>query len=256
MRSFSSLLLLLALSLPFFAMADRRSRRPRTGHGAEPALHARARDHVLHKRISNARITYYDIGGAQVACGGYYQPSDFVVALNGAQFGDVYPGPYCGKYITITAFGKTATAEVVDKCPGCPYGGLDLTKGLFAHFTDIGAGVISADWDWVDGSPSKTTTTSHTTQHSTTSSSSSSSSSSTSTSTTPKSHTSTRTYSLSTTSSTSRSPPYTTGAPSINGTMDGLAQPVGTINGQSLGNLYHMNEVILGFALIAKSFDT
>jgi len=38
--------------------------------------------------------------------------------------------------------------------------------------------------------------------------------------------------------------------------MDGLAQPVGTINGQNLGNLYYMDEVIVGFAIIVKSFHT
>lgn len=58
MRSFSSSLLL-ALSLPFYAMAYRN--RPRTGHDSGPALHARARGHVLQKRISGGRMTYYDI---------------------------------------------------------------------------------------------------------------------------------------------------------------------------------------------------
>lgn len=101
------------------------------------------------KRIDNARMTWYDIRTGVTACGKRYSPSDFVVALNGAQFGNGYPGPNCFKKIQIKYKGKTANAQIVDKCPGCPYGGLDLTEGLFKHFAPLSQGVLSATWNFV-----------------------------------------------------------------------------------------------------------
>lgn len=87
------------------------------------------------------------------------------------------------------------------QCPGCPYGGLDLTRGLFEFFAPLGVGVLDGDWWFADQAPEpapappkpkpKTTskpppppptTTHHTTTSHTSTSSSTSSSHSASTS--------------------------------------------------------------------------
>ncbi|KAL5508755.1 hypothetical protein ACEPAG_4734 [Sanghuangporus baumii] len=82
--------------------------------------------------------------------GGTYSNSAHVVALNGEQLGSGYPGPYCGKEIRIiTANGKTYNANIVDKCSGCPYAGLDLTEGLFSEFSSPSAGLLTGSWDYV-----------------------------------------------------------------------------------------------------------
>lgn len=60
--------------------------------------------------------------------------SDFIVALNSPQFGGGYPGPNCGRALTISYGGKTTTAVVRDQCPGCGYGDLDMSRGLFNFF--------------------------------------------------------------------------------------------------------------------------
>jgi len=39
------------------------------------------------------------------------------------------------------------------QCPGCPYGGLDLSEGLFSHFSDLGEGVLSGSWSFVSTGP-------------------------------------------------------------------------------------------------------
>ena len=49
------------------------------------------------------------------ACGKVNKPSDFIVALNQAQFGSGYPGPHCFETITITYGGKTAQATIMDE---------------------------------------------------------------------------------------------------------------------------------------------
>lgn len=44
-----------------------------------------------------------------------YLFDDKIVALNVAQYGGGYPGPYCFKSITIWYGGKTAQATIMDK---------------------------------------------------------------------------------------------------------------------------------------------
>ncbi|TFK72205.1 hypothetical protein BDN72DRAFT_747953, partial [Pluteus cervinus] len=96
------------------------------------------------QEFDSARWSFYDVGLG--ACGQYSNPGDFMVALNSAQFGDGYPGPNCFKQIWMTYNGKTTTATILDECPGCPYGGLDLSRGLFSFFADQSAGIIYGQW--------------------------------------------------------------------------------------------------------------
>ncbi|KAI0340557.1 hypothetical protein BDW22DRAFT_1297320, partial [Trametopsis cervina] len=57
-------------------------------------------------------------------------------------------GGHCYEKITITYGGKTVSAQIVDECPGCPYGGLDLSPGLFSYLSSPDAGVIYGSWDY------------------------------------------------------------------------------------------------------------
>ncbi len=75
----------------------------------------------------NGRATFYAAGLG--ACGNYNSPSDFIVALNAAQYGNMgQVSSWCGKTIAITYQGNTQYATVQDACPGCPYGGLDMSE--------------------------------------------------------------------------------------------------------------------------------
>ncbi|KAI5452420.1 hypothetical protein NCC49_000583 [Naganishia albida] len=131
--------------------------------GLDPAQET----HSLGKRAyPNSRATFYAIGLG--ACGNYNHEPDFVVALNSAQYGGGYPGPECFKYITITGGPKNghAVAQIVDECPTCPYGGLDMSIALFEQFATQDDGVASITWWYNDGSdapaPAPEPTTSHT----------------------------------------------------------------------------------------------
>ena len=88
-------------------------------------------------------MTWFDVGLG--ACGKTNVATDLVVALSPADYGG---GEGCGKTIAIKYAGKTANAEVVDKCPGCPIGGLDASKGLFETFATVDKGVIYVDWSF------------------------------------------------------------------------------------------------------------
>lgn len=121
-------------------------------------------------RAFHGRFTFYDVGLG--ACGKYNKATDYVVALNAHQFGGGYPGTNCFRPIHITYGGQTADAVIVDLCPECPDGALDLSRGLFDHFANEEEGVVYGQWwftgegggrdgnpvDDVDGQSTKTTT--------------------------------------------------------------------------------------------------
>lgn len=107
----------------------------------------------MQKRGFSGQATYYAVGLG--ACGSYNVPSDYIVALNSAQYGN---GQYCGKSLVISYGGNTATATVMDECPGCSWGSLDLSQGLFEHFADTSMGVFPITWNWAGDAPESTPT--------------------------------------------------------------------------------------------------
>ncbi|OSX64924.1 hypothetical protein POSPLADRAFT_1053727 [Postia placenta MAD-698-R-SB12] len=106
------------------------------------------------KRVDNARLSYYDAG--QNACGSVDTDSDFIVALNTDQWSG---GQYCYQTITISYGGKSTQAKITDECPGCPSGGLDLSRGLFDFFAPESQGIIYGTWVFGDGAPPTTSST-------------------------------------------------------------------------------------------------
>jgi expansin (peptidoglycan-binding protein) len=101
----------------------------------------------LAKRDYSGRATYYAVGLG--ACGGTNSDSEMVVALNTAQYGNTgVRSSWCGKRITISNGGNTQTATVVDACPTCSYGSLDMSPALFSALTNgnMGLGVFQMSW--------------------------------------------------------------------------------------------------------------
>jgi hypothetical protein len=105
------------------------------------------------KRGFGGRATFYATGLG--ACGEYNNDSDYIVALNSAQYGGGYPGPECFKQIQISANGKTATATIMDECPTCNYGDLDMSPSLFNHFANPDDGIFQMTWDYVNSAQAR-----------------------------------------------------------------------------------------------------
>ncbi|EJD48740.1 hypothetical protein AURDEDRAFT_112836 [Auricularia subglabra TFB-10046 SS5] len=101
------------------------------------------------RAFTNARATHYEAGLG--ACGKDNTGADFIVALNHVQFGSGYPGPNCFRKIRISYKGISAVAEIRDMCPGCGYGELDLTNGLFSHFVPLRTDIFYMSWEFIDG---------------------------------------------------------------------------------------------------------
>ncbi|KAL1668947.1 Non-catalytic module family EXPN protein [Schizophyllum commune] len=96
----------------------------------------------------SGQATYYEVG--EGACGWYSQDSEWVVALDSATYAG---GGHCGKTITMTATkedGSTATgtATVVDECPSCAEGSVDLSPSFFQNFESLDKGVFQMSWNF------------------------------------------------------------------------------------------------------------
>lgn len=128
-------------------------RAPLAGDSIEQNVTSRA----LVKRFDGARFTFYDAGLG--ACGKVNSNRDFIVAMNSAQFAG---GAHCFQTITITVNGKSTSAQVTDECPGCPFAGLDFSRGLFDFFASESAGVLQGSWTFGGGAPVKTTKSTYT----------------------------------------------------------------------------------------------
>lgn len=158
---FSTLLKLslLALALPIATLA---------GYHGNPIMNRyphgiakRAEGHVqLFKRVSNSKWSFYDAEtGNAGSCGRMLSNSGFTVAMNDEQMNS----GMCYRTIRMSYNGKSTTATIVDTCPGCPWGGLDLTPSLFSFFASQGAGIIYGEWEFGSGAqapaPPRPTTT-------------------------------------------------------------------------------------------------
>ena len=91
-------------------------------------------------------ITYYTPGLG--SCGITSTEAEDVVALPFAMMAAVSPpnpndNPYCGRMITIQNGDKTATAKVVDTCPGCVGGSIDLSPTVFTELAAMSLGRVS-----------------------------------------------------------------------------------------------------------------
>jgi len=140
-------------------------------HGAVKKSHVGHNNtRSLGKRTYSGQATWFDDGLG--ACGIYNSPSDLIVALDTPLYGSGSPGPECFRYVQITAVdsGITAVAQITDECPGCAYGSLDMSQGLFKIFNPLSVGEFAITWNYVDGNgdddakAAQKTTTHHTTK--------------------------------------------------------------------------------------------
>jgi expansin (peptidoglycan-binding protein) len=87
--------------------------------------------------------TYYDATG-EGACSFDATPNDLdVAAMNAPQYGDSSP---CGECVAIDGPKGKVTVRIVDKCPECKTGHLDLSESAFAKIADVSAGRVPITW--------------------------------------------------------------------------------------------------------------
>ncbi|KXN85759.1 Papain inhibitor [Leucoagaricus sp. SymC.cos] len=80
------------------------------------------------------------------ACGLQNGNQDLIVALNPADYAG---GANCGRSIVVNYQGKSVITKVVDLCPGCGAGGVDLSPAAFQQLASLDLGRIQVNWNFV-----------------------------------------------------------------------------------------------------------
>ncbi|KAK3486705.1 RlpA-like double-psi beta-barrel-protein domain-containing protein-containing protein [Neurospora hispaniola] len=146
----TSTLSLLVLSFGFTFAAPAPAPAPATG--TPIAIREVSTTETLDPRSFSSRITWYNTGLG--ACGTVSNDGQLVVALNHDQFDPSTPNgnpnrnSLCGRRIRVNANGRSVTVTLVDRCAGCPYGGLDLSPAAFSVLASTSVGVVQGSWDW------------------------------------------------------------------------------------------------------------
>ncbi|KAI7887450.1 hypothetical protein K492DRAFT_103609, partial [Lichtheimia hyalospora FSU 10163] len=89
-----------------------------------------------------------DEGGPIGACGGHEDNDSLIVALNHEQYGDMdAKSKWCNKKIMVKGPKGSLKVEIMDACPGCDHGSLDMTPAVFKKVVgDLDKGVASITW--------------------------------------------------------------------------------------------------------------
>jgi len=90
--------------------------------------------------------TYYDADGTG-NCSFDASPDDLMVAaMNAADYDDA---AWCGACLDVTGPMGEVVVRVVDQCPGCQHGDLDLSPQAFAMLAPLSEGRIPITWSEV-----------------------------------------------------------------------------------------------------------
>lgn len=76
------------------------------------------------------------------ACGIPTPPDDLVAAMNGKQ----YSKENCGRCAAVNGPKGSVVVRIIDKCPGCDFGDLDLSDTAFAKIAEKSAGRVKISW--------------------------------------------------------------------------------------------------------------
>jgi expansin (peptidoglycan-binding protein) len=91
----------------------------------------------------NGRATYYAADGSG-NCGYDPSPNDLdVAAMDASEWNG---SAVCGECVAITGPKGAVTVRIVDQCPDCEQGHLDLSQSAFAKIADVSAGNVPITW--------------------------------------------------------------------------------------------------------------
>ncbi|ASW53867.1 expansin EXLX1 family cellulose-binding protein [Plantactinospora sp. KBS50] len=94
--------------------------------------------------VHNGQATFYDSNGAGGNCSYPSAPADHrYVALGPSEYG---AGAACGGYLDVTGPKSTVRVLVMDQCPECASGHLDLSREAFARIADPVQGLVPVSY--------------------------------------------------------------------------------------------------------------
>ncbi|MEZ4447486.1 MAG: expansin EXLX1 family cellulose-binding protein [Polyangiaceae bacterium] len=88
--------------------------------------------------------TYYDFADGSGNCGFPATPNDLMVAaMNDTDYAG---SAVCGSCVTIDGPSGSVTVRIVDRCPECPAGDIDLSPDAFSQIAELSAGHVPITW--------------------------------------------------------------------------------------------------------------
>jgi expansin (peptidoglycan-binding protein) len=96
--------------------------------------------------VVNGKATYYDADGSG-NCSFPASPQDLMVAALNTP--DYNGSQSCGACVKVKGPSGTVTVRIVDRCPECNQGHIDLSKEAFAKIAAIKLGVVQVTWQFV-----------------------------------------------------------------------------------------------------------
>lgn len=91
--------------------------------------------------------TYYDFADGSGACSFDPSPNDMdVAALNAVQWDG---SDWCGACADVTGPNGSVRVRIVDLCPGCKFGHLDLSPQAFEKIAPLASGRVDINWHFV-----------------------------------------------------------------------------------------------------------
>jgi expansin (peptidoglycan-binding protein) len=97
--------------------------------------------------VHDGIATYYWEADGSGACLFPATPNDLMVAaMNVTEYGNA---DYCGAYVRVDGRKGSVIVRIVDMCPGCGVGHLDLSPQAFAIIDDIPLGRVPITWQVV-----------------------------------------------------------------------------------------------------------
>lgn len=111
-----------------------------------PLIIRQTNDPVPFGPVHTGDGTYYYATGAGNCA---FDPSPQNLMVAALNYVDYANAVLCGAYIQVTGPQGSVMVRIVDQCPGCPEGDVDLSLEAFAKIAPISAGRVDISWQLV-----------------------------------------------------------------------------------------------------------
>ncbi|HEY1014202.1 MAG TPA: expansin EXLX1 family cellulose-binding protein, partial [Herpetosiphonaceae bacterium] len=96
--------------------------------------------------IRTGEATHYDPTVGEGNCSLPITPDRLVAAMNTGDYG---LADYCGATVRINGPRGAVTVRIIDRCPGCAVGDIDLSPEAFSAIADLSAGRVPISWQLI-----------------------------------------------------------------------------------------------------------
>lgn len=96
----------------------------------------------------SGEATYYDFADGSGNCSFPATPDDLLVAAMNEV--DYAGSAVCGACVRLEGPSGSVDVRIVDRCPGCAQGDIDLSPEAFEHIAELSAGRVPISWRYIE----------------------------------------------------------------------------------------------------------